>query len=463
MSKYIGDKRFYGMVCKIALPIIVQNAITNFVSLLDNIMVGQIGTEQMSGVSIVNQLLFVFSLAVFGAISGPGIFTAQYVGSKNDDGVRYTVRFKLILSSVIAIVGILILWFGRDILISLFLHDTGDGLNLEATLGYAKEYLAIMLIGLLPFAITQSYAGTLRESGETIVPMLAGLVAVVVNLLFNYILIFGHWGLPAMGAAGAAIATVISRFVETLIVILWTHLNPQRNGFAKGLYKGFSIPRDLLGRIIVKGTPLFFNELMWSMGMTALTQCYSTRGLEVVAAFNISNVIVNLFNVALISMGNVVAIIIGQILGTGKIDKAIDTDRKLIAASVMLSTFMGVLLIAFAPLFPGFYQTSESIKALAVKLMRTAALFMPVSAFLNAAYFTIRSGGKTFITFLFDSVYLWVICWPVGMVLSRFTDITIVPMYCIILSLDIIKLITGYVLLKKKIWINTLVASDETA
>ena len=436
MKKFIGDRAFYIKVMGIAIPIVIQNGITNFVSLLDNIMVGQIGTEQMSGVAIINQLFFVFYLALFGAVSGAGIFTVQYVGQKNNEGVRYTMRIKLLVAVVISLMGILLLLLAREPLISLFLHEQGDGIDPAATLSFAESYLFVMLTGILPFGITQAYVSTLRESGETVVPMTAGLTAVI-----------------------AACATVISRFVELAIVVIWTHLHKDLLPFAEGLYSGFGIPLSLLIKILIKGTPLFLNELLWSAGMTALTQCYSTRGLAVVAAFNISGTIVNLFNVFMISMGAVVSIMIGQILGSGDMSDVVDTDHKLIAFSVALSTVLAVLLIIVAPVFPRFYNTSDEIRHLAATLMTVAAAFMPVSAFLNSAYFTIRSGGRTVITFLFDSAYLWVICWPVALFLSRYTDIDMVRMYIVILSLDFIKVLVGYIMLKKRIWIRDLVGT----
>lgn len=458
MKKYFGDKKFYMMVLAVAVPIIIQNGISNFVNLLDNIMVGKVGTEQMSGVAIVNQLMFVFNLALFGATSGPGIFTAQYVGQKNDEGVRHTVRFKLIIVGIISLIGIGAFLLFDEPLIKMFLTDNGQGLDLEATLVYAKDYLYVMLFGLIPFGVTCAYAGTLREAGETKLPMYAGLVAVFTNLCLNYVLIFGHFGAPELGVVGAAVATNISRIVELLIVVIWTHTHQERASFAVGLYKHFTIPKALAWKIVKLGTPLFLNEFMWSLGMSMLTQCYSTRGLEVIAAFNISNTIVNMFNVVLITMGNVVAIIIGQILGSGNMDEVVDTDRKLITIAILASAVMGAILFVFAPVFPLLYNTTQEIRDLSVVLMRIAAVFMPVGAFLNAAYFTLRSGGKTVITFLFDSVYLWVLCWPIAFVLSRFTPITIIPLYAIVLSLDLVKVLIGYILLKKRVWIQDLVA-----
>ena len=457
MKKWFGDRKFYKMVLAVAIPIIIQNSITNFVGMLDNIMVGRVGTEQMSGVSIVNQLLFVFNLALFGAVSGPGIFTAQYSGQKNHEGVRHTMRFKLIMCLLILVGGSAILWFFRTELISKFLHETEEGLDLAATLEYAREYLKVMLIGLVPFSFANAYSSTLRETGRTKVPMIAGIVATVVNLCLNYILIFGHFGAPEMGVTGAAIATVIARFIELFIMVFWTHAHTDINPFASGLFSSLSIPWELVKKIIVRGTPLFLNEFLWSFGMSVLTQRYSTRGLDVVAAFNISNTINNLFNVVMISMGSVVAIIIGRTLGAGKIDEVVDIDNKLIVFSLVLCGGIGVVELLAAPLFPLLYNTSDSIRALAAQLMRVSALFMPVGSFLNCAYFTLRSGGKTLITFLFDSFFVIAVSVPVAWILSVFTEMPIVPMYFTVQCFDFIKVIIGIIMLKKKIWIHNLV------
>ena len=227
-KKLFGDKAFYAMVLGVAVPIIIQNGITNFVSLLDNIMVGRVGTEQMSGIAIVNQLLLVFNLAIFGAISGAGIFGAQFFGCGNHKGVRQTFRFKLYICAAIVLLGVLIFLCGGERLILLYLHGEGNEAALEATLGFGRQYLLVMLIGLLPFTVEEIYASTLRECGETKLPMIAGVVAVCVNLVLNYLLIFGKLGFPKLGVVGAAAATVVSRYVQAAIIILWTHTHADR-------------------------------------------------------------------------------------------------------------------------------------------------------------------------------------------------------------------------------------------
>ena len=321
-SKLIGDKKFYKMILLIAVPIMIQNGITNFVSLLDNIMIGRIGTEQMSGAAIVNQLIFVYNLCIFGGVSGAGIFTAQYFGQKDQEGVRNTFRYKLWMALILTVATIIIFLVGGDRLIELYLHGEGARENAAATLLYGKQYLWIMLVGLPPFMMVQVYASTLRECGETVVPMKAGITAVLINLLFNYILIYGKFGAPVLGVRGAAIATVLSRYVEAVIVISWTHRHKEKNPYIEGLYRTLKVPAYMTKKILIKGTPLLFNEALWAAGMAMLTQCYSVRGLNVVAGLNISNTINNVFNIVFIALGDSVAIVVGQLLGAGEMKKA---------------------------------------------------------------------------------------------------------------------------------------------
>ena len=317
-KRYFGDRAFYKKLMLIALPIMIQNGVTNFVSLLDNLMVGQIGTEQMSGVAIANQLIFVYNLFVFGGVSGAGIFGAQFFGKKDYEGVKHTFQFKFVLCGLITLAAILIMWVGGDQLIALYLHSGGDDGNLKSTLLYGEQYLHIMLVGLVGFFFSQLYASTLRESGETILPLIAGMTAVGVNLVLDYGLIFGKLGLPQMGVQGAALATVIARFAEIIILILLIRIKRAKFPFMFGLYRGWNMSKKLVGNMLKKGIPLVINEGMWGFGMAFLTQIYSQRGLAVVAGLNISNTMQNLFNVVFLAMGNAIGIIIGQKLGAGE-------------------------------------------------------------------------------------------------------------------------------------------------
>jgi len=458
LKKLIGDKAFYKRVLTITLPILLQNVITNFVNLLDNIMVGRVGTEQMSGVAIVNQIIMIFNLCIFGAISGAGIFTAQYHGKGDANGVRYTFRQKIILVLVISILSefVFIKWGSN--FVQLFLHEGGEGISLANTLKYAMDYFRVMLVGLPVFAITQAYSDTLKSTGDTVTPMKSSVVAVLVNMSLNYVLIFGKFGAPELGVVGAAVATVCARFAECIMLVAKTHLKKASYPFIQGAYKSMVVPRKLWKSVAMKGFPLIVNETLWSLGMTASVHAYSLRGIEVVSALNISTTVTNLFNCAFIAMGSAIAIMVGQLLGAGEIERAKNEDRKLVFCSVASCVAIGGLMAAVAPFIPEIYNTVDKVKEIACALLIISAVMMPFHAFTHASYFTLRSGGKVFVTFLFDSVYLWCISIPVAYLLVCFTGLSIIPLYIIVQIFDVIKAFLGFLLLKSGVWVNNLVA-----
>lgn len=348
-------------------------------------MIGQLGTPQMSGVAIANQLIFVFNLAIFGV-------------------------------------------------------------------------LRIMLWGLLPFALSQVYGGTLREMGETMLPMKASVAGIITNICLNYVLIYGKLGFPTLGVDGAAIATVISRFVEVAIIIVYTHRHLEKFQFIEGLYRTMKIPKGLVFKIIKKGMPLFVNELLWSLGMTALMQIFSTRGLNVIAALNIASTITNLFNVVVFSMGTAVAVMVGQALGANDIPRAKQTAWRLIFFNVCVCIVVGSLLAVSSPVIPYIYNTTDDVRRLATRFIQTNAMYMAVNAVSHCAYFTIRSGGKTFITFLFDSVYTWTVFVPFTYILIHFTSLNISVLYPICYLADVIKCIIGIIVVKDGRWAQNMVS-----
>lgn len=462
MSKKTSTSGIYKKTLLIAIPVMVQNLITNFVAMIDNIMVGQIGTEQMSGVAIVNQLLFVFNLTIFGAVSGAGIFSAQFFGKKDYKGARDTFRFKILAVSAFTILGIALFLLFGDNLITMYLHDADKGINLEETFAYAKQYMAVMLVGLVPFAFESAYSGTLRENSNAVVPMVAGIAAVITNTVLNYFLIFGIWIFPELGVVGAAIATVISRFVQVGIVIVWTHMNAAKLGFVKGLYRSMRIPAELARRIFVKGLiPLVTNEFLWSAGVATLTQCYSLRGIDVVAGLNISNTVVNLFNVMFIAFGSGVSVVIGQLLVANELDAAKKAAPRLIWMSSAICAVVGAVMAVLSGVFPLIYNTTDDVRSLSASFIFISAVLMPIHGMLHCTYFTLRSGGKTLITFLFDSGFSWLVSVPTAFCLAHFTQLDIITVYLCCQSIEALKCIVGFILIKKNVWLSNIV-SDKT-
>lgn len=451
------EKLIYKKTLKIAVPMMIQNGITNAVGLVDNVMVGNLGTNAVTAVSIIGQLFFVFSLAIFGGLSGPGIYAAQYFGQKNIEGFRQTFRMKHWICGLCLIVGFCAFIFAAEPLIGLYMRGEGGEVDPVETMRLAKEYLGVMLIGMAPFVITQIYASSLRETGDTFMPMMAGVASVAVDVVFNYLLIFGNFGFPQLGVKGAAIATVIARFVEMTIVLTVAFAKRKKYVFLQGAYKTLLVPREVSAKIIKKGLPIFFNEFLWSAGIAAITQTYSTLGLDIVAGLNISNTLCNLLNVVFVAMGNAVGIVIGQMLGASEYEKAQKSSLKLAAFTGVMCVVLTAVLVGVSGIFPNLYNTSDDIKHLGQWFIVITALYFPVQGYLNALYFTLRSGGKTLITFLFDSVFSWVVTIPLTLLLCTFSGLPVIGIYAIVQAADIIKVIIGFILVKRGLWISNIV------
>lgn len=460
LRSLIGDKAFYRRVLTVALPIILQNMITNLVSLVDNIMIGQLSTGQISAVTISNNnLLFIFNLCLFGGAAGAGIFTTQFYGSQNMEGIRHTFRYKLLICIVLTILGAGVFFVFSDPLINVYLQGDGDPAVAAETLFYGRQYLYIMILGLLPFAVTNAYASTLRECGYPSVPMVAGLMAMGVNMVGNYILIFGKLGLPAMGVAGAAVSTVIARYVEMIIVVVWTHKNPKKNPYIRGLYRSMYIPRDVFLAVSRKGLPLLMNEALWASGMAVLNQCYSVCGLDVVPALSIAITITNLTAVVFRSLGNTVGILMGQMMGAGRPAAEIkDHNRKMTALCVFCGIVFGGFTVLISKWFPSIYNTTDSVRDLATFMIVVWSVFMPLQAYFFPVYFTLRAGGKTMVTFFFDCGTVWTLCIPAVYILCHYTPLTIFAIFIACQLIDLIKAVIGFFLMRSGSWIQNLAA-----
>lgn len=456
LQTFVGNKSFYRRLIRLMIPIMIQNGITNFVNMLDNIMIGAVGTAQMTGVALTNQLIFVFNLCIFGAVSGAGIFATQFFGSGDHESVRHTFRFKLMFCGLITLAGIALLTFWGEPLLQLYMQGDEGVTDAAATLRYAKEYMGIMLVGLVPFTAVQCYSSTLRESANPTPPMVAGVIAVFVNLVFNYVLIFGKFGAPALGVNGAAIATVLSRFVELAVIVVWAHCDTKTFLFMQGVYRSLYVPRKLAGQLFIKGLPLMVNETLWASGIAIVNQCYSTRGLDAVAAGNISQTFWNVFAIAYMAVGNAVAIMLGQMLGAGKLKEAKDASYKMIAFAFVIAICVGVVYSFCAEFIPLVYNTEPEIRHLATRLMQITAIAMPFEALTHASYFTLRSGGKMAITLIFDSGFMWCVNVLLAVVLSRFTDISFVWLFTAIQMTAAIKAVFGVLLVHKGSWVRNI-------
>lgn len=359
IKKLFGNKQFYKTLLLVSIPIVLSQLISQFVNMLDNLMVGQLSTAEFNAVSIANQFLFIFNLAVFGAISGPSIFATQYHGAKNLEGVKECIRYKWIVSTIILLLGLIIFTIFDDQLFNLFIHEEELGnINPDDVIKFGKEYLYIMLIGLFPFVLTEIYGSNLREAKQTFIPMISNIIAVVINLIFNYLLIFGKFGLPTLGIKGAAISTVLARVIACLIVLIYTLVN-RKYHFSNCVFKKLFPKKDTFVMILKKSYLLLINEFLWATGMMLINHCFSLRGLNVVAATNIASTFSNLFGLLGTSVGTGVAVILGQQLGGNQLKEAEEDSYKYLTFSVFLGIVIAVIMFLLRNSITNLYKMDQ--------------------------------------------------------------------------------------------------------
>ncbi len=461
-NTFIGDRAFYQSVVKLLIPIVIQQGITSFVNLLDNVMVGALSTAAISGVAIVNQLIFVFNLSIFGSLGGPSIYSAQYAGVGDDEGVKHCFRFKIIIGAVISAAAIFIFALFGENLIWLYLNEeVNTAETLAATLEQAKDYMYVILWGLPPFMLSQAYGTTLRETGETAVPMRASIISIVTNCVLNYTLIYGHFGAPAMGVKGAAIATVVARYFEIAYILIYTYRRLDKYHYFRGALKNLEIPKELVKKIAQTGAPVLLNEFIWSTAIAVKNQCFSFRGLDVVAATNITGTVWQVFAIIMFAMGSAISIMVGQKLGTGDIEEARRTDTRLIFVSFVLHLFIGMLIVALSGVIPMIYNVEPNVREMTSGMLVAAGCTIWINALSHASYFTIRSGGRTIITFLLDGVFTLVVVVPVAYVLCYWTNMDVRWVYACVELTNAIKFMIALPILISGAWARNVINKDE--
>ncbi|MDD3123596.1 MAG: MATE family efflux transporter [Candidatus Izemoplasmatales bacterium] len=451
MKRFIGDKAFYRNLFIVALPIVIQQLITSSVQLVDNVMVGQLGKLAIGSVSVVNQLYFVVILVTFGAMGGAGVLTAQYFGAKDHDKLKQTFRFKILIGLSVAFISFFLFTFFGKSLISLF---TTNSQTIEFGLGYMN----IIKWSMFPWAISISISNTFRETGITKPLLYISLVAIITNTILNYFLIFGSFGVPKLGVEGAGIATLISRFVE--FGLMFILLLKKGEIFRTKVKNVFHIDKSILLTIVIMAIPLTLNEALWSTGQTVFLQAYSTRGDDALAAMNIANAISQLVFVAFGGIGTGVAVLVGNTLGKNDLRLAKDNAEKLIFFALMFAVFTGILLFIFSFFVLDLYNVSEEIDKIAVFVIRTNAIFIPVYSFNVAMYFTLRAGGDTRSTLMMDAGYIWVVSVPIALILSRMTNLPVTMLFLIIQILDIPKMVFALSRYRKEHWMKNLALSE---
>ena len=437
----------------IGVPVMLQSLIQSLVSLVDNFMVAGLGDVKMSGVSVAGQILFVFMVLSNAICAAGGIYMTQFSGAKNRNGMRQALRFKFyLIGSFIAIYLLVCFVFPRQIL-SLMVIGNAEA---EAILDTGEEYMRLMGFMGVPFCVSVVLATSMREIGQVRAPLVISVIGTLVNTGLNWVLIYGNLGAPRLEVRGAAYATLIARFVEMMLYILYVLRNPQPF-LGK---RGEKLPTDwkLFGDILRRGWLMLFSEVLWVISETVTTAVYNGRGgADVVSGMSAGWAIVNLLFVSFGGINTATSVIIGKTLGKGQLDEARKQKTWMLSAAVVFGLFMtliGALVTLLTPLVFG--HLSHVAQGICRDLVLLVALYMPLWVYTNVQFSVARAGGDTVMGAVVDVGVTLLVVIPGILLLANVTNWGPVLMYGVLKLTDFVKIVTAHLWLKKEKWLKNL-------
>lgn len=441
----MNKKVLYQSMLAIAVPIALQNLITVAVQMADTIMLGSLGEIELSASSLANQLFFIFTLAMYGTAGGANVLVAQFWGKKDSASIRHILSYTYWVVFAVSLLMILLSLFVPGFIMSLFTSD-------PAVIEQGVSYLRIVCISYLFFGLTTITGNILRGVQSVRISLWASIVSLVVNVFFNWVFIFGYLGAPAMGVAGAAVATTIARIVECAILLVYIGWYDQkiRYRFSCLLHPD----RKLRSSFVRNCTPVIGNELLWSMGFTMVTVVIGRMGTSVVAANSIYNVVTQLVSVMGKGLSSAAAVLVGNAIGARRqkdLPFIVSSLQKTAGAAGLISM---VFVWAVMPLMPLFYNISETTMNNLFQIMASGAVlqaFMPLS-FVNMVGI-LRGGGDAKFVFVNDIAYMWIFCIPLGYLTGVLLHWPVWLVFVILRFDDIIKVLVSHYRIKSGKWI----------
>lgn len=452
LKKYVGNKQFYKTALIIAIPLMFQQLITSSVNLIDNLMVGQLGDAALGGVAAVNRYYMIATFGTNGVLAAAAIFIAQYFGAENMQKIKESFRFSILSAFAIMVPFSLAGLVFPELIVRFFTDDA-------AILKQGTDYIRVAAYTFLPMALSLSINNAFRACGETRKPLIIGILTALCNTCLNYVLIFGHFGAPAMGVQGAALATLAARIFEmvTLLVVLKKSDKP----FKTKVQNVFRFPFELAQRILIKAAPLACNEVLWSTGMATLFKFYSTRGSEVMSGYSIASTTSDIFFVLFGGMAVASNVLISQELGANRLDEARNNGYRLLGFSTLLSLVFAVAMFGSSFVIPQLYNVSEQARGVAESVTRIQACMFWIYMFTTMCYFILRAGGDTKNTLIMDSVYMWTVNLPLVGLFTYLTDWPIVGLYLVGQATDLLKMVISFRLVRKEKWVHNLTRTTE--
>ena len=447
MFSFLKDKAFLKKFFIVSFPVMLHAFLLFIVNFVDNVMVSSISNEAVSAVYAANQATYIFLIASYGVLIGAGVFIQQFNGAKDDVSLKQAFRYKIVIITIFLIVFMTLYYlFGHNLI---YLYSYKDA-NASTIYELGKDYLYLMVLSYIPFCLSIVYTTTVREIGLTKYALIAGVCALIGNVIFNSIFIYGL----KMGVTGAAIGTIIARTIELVVIVCICHT--KKFNFCHKLFKTFHINGKLAKKITKKGLVFLANELFWVIGMTLLSLAYAQRE-NVLSALSVVSSISNIFNIIFQGLSIGIGVMVGTYLGESKFKEAKDYAFKVYWLGFFASVIFGLTIILLSPVIPNmFKEISPEQKVMASKMLIAYGALLFGSCLYCCCYVTLKTGGEATVTFMLDSGLMWLVGVPLAWVLAIFTNISLLYIFIIITGLDFIKFLVSYAFVRQDKWLKNL-------
>ncbi len=444
------DKNFLRKTVMIALPVAMQGMLNTVVNLVDNLMIGSLGSTAIASVGLANKVFFVFTLLVFGINSGSGVLAAQYWGNQDVKSIKKVLGLALSLAVTGSAAFMIPACANPRMLMRIFTTS-------EASIGMGAAYLAVAAFSYPCTAVTNTYVGMLRAVNRVKEPVVISCAAIVTNIVFNYILIFGKFGAPAMGVVGAALATLIARVVEMTLILCVVYLG--RTPLAGGARDLFGWSRAFLRKFFVTALPVICNEFIWGLGTTIYSMAYGRMGDDAVAAITIATTIQDLVVVLFQGLSAATAVILGNEMGAGNLKRAETYGKNFFILQFLVTVVMAGVCVSLRWSFISLYQPgiSDGVAQSVSRCIIVFALFSPFRMFnyVNVVG-VLRSGGDTAMCLFIDTSGVWFIGIPLAFIGGLILKQPIHIVYGMVMLEEVYKAIIGYVRYRQKKWLRNL-------
>ncbi len=448
VKEMFADKVFLRRTFAIALPVAFQSMLNMIVNLADTLMIGRLGDTPLAAVGLGNKLFFVYITLVFGISSGSSILTAQYYGNNDMKNIRRVLGIALSLALFVGALFTGAAFFVPDFLMGLFIDSPeviAEGAAYLRAVAFSYPFTAMSLV----------YISSLRAMGEVKLPLVTSLLSIVVNVVLNRVLIFGAFGIPALGVEGAGLATLIARFAELACIYILLHIRKHPLFCSPGHLFGWS--GELLRQFWRTAAPVVMNEFIWAFGVSIYSVAYGKLGKQAVAAVTIASVLQDLMFVGISGLAAATVVILGHEMGAGNLPRAKRYSRYFYLLSIMAGVIISLLAALFCQPFAEFYKVSPAVRQDVIRCLLVFALFFPFKAVAAITVIgLLRSGGDTLICFFLDFSGVWLIGIPLAFAGVLIWRLPVHLVYALVMTEEIYKVIASYIRYKQYKWLRNL-------